>query len=416
MSNLSFQRESQPEKNSVSAFVADLMAGIQQLTGISGTYEDLTWKYLNTLPVGYPRVDILADTYRDNSIKAVERSKRGSSDPITIRTSKSIIPSDVNIILRNGKNKTRMIELILEVMERNILKCLDILGCTEIYFSRDNECKRITHEGVTLENDLCSNQEEADTKVILHSKHAFDRSPEKTVIVRSPSGDTDIIVLMINMFIEHPEHFFIDSGSGKNRKGFRLNQINMDSEVKKSLIGFHAFTGNDYVSSFYNKGKTLCWKVLEKNPKFREAFQDLGSTWELDDKTFDLLNEYVCKLYGYQKKNVNQVRYHLFQKKYEKEEKIIDISMLPPCESVLLLHAKRANFVAKILRSSNEPQVEIPDISMHGWDVNMKIKWLEKEFPDDIEDLLIDSNIDEEVDTLGRDEETDDEENDDEEN
>ena len=60
--------------------------------------------------------------------------------------------------------------------------------------------------------------------------------------------------------------------------------------------------------------------------------------------------------------------------------------------------------------------VEIPDISMHGWDVNMKIKWLEKEFPDDIEDLLIDSNIDEEVDTLGRDEETDDIENDDEEN
>ena len=48
---------------------------------------------------------------------------------------------------------------------------------------------------------------------------------------------------------------------------------------------------------------------------------------------------------------------------------------------------------------------------MHGWGVNMKIKCLEKEFPDDIEDLLIDSNIDEEVEALGRDEETDDEEN-----
>ena len=129
--------------------------------------------------------------------------------------------------------------------------------------------------------------------------------------------------------------------------------------------------------------------------------------------TFELLNEYVCILYGYQKKNVNQVRYELFQKKYEKEGKIIDLSMLPSCESVLLLHARRANFVAKILKSSNEPQVEIPDIRMHSWDVNMKIKWLEKEFPDDIEDLLIDSNLDEEIDILGsgRDEDTDDEEN-----
>ena len=121
--------------------------------------------------------------------------------------------------------------------------------------------------------------------------------------------------------------------------------------------------------------------------------------------------EYVCILYGYQKKNVNQVRYELFQKKYEKEGKIIDLSMLPPCESVLLLHARRANFVAKILRSSTEPQVEIPDIRMHGWDDDKKIKWLEKEFPDEIEDLLIDSNVDEEVDALGIDEETDDEEN-----
>ena len=97
--------------------------------------------------------------------------------------------------------------------------------------------------------------------------------------------------------------------------------------------------------------------------------------------------------------------------KREKQTKNIVFHFKIPCESVLLLHARRANFVAKILKSSNEPQVEIPDIRMHGWDVNMKIKWLEKEFPDDIEDLLIDSNIDEEVDALGRDEETDDEEN-----
>ena len=113
-----------------------------------------------------------------------------------------------------------MIKILLEVIDVNRLECLDILGYTEIHFSSDNECERITCEGITLEIDLCSNQEEADTKVILHSKHAFDRSPEKTVIVQSPSGDTDIIVLMISMFIEHPEYFFIDSGSGKNRKGF----------------------------------------------------------------------------------------------------------------------------------------------------------------------------------------------------
>ena len=54
------------------------MAGIQQLTEIPETYEDLAWKFIKTLPVGYSRVDIAADTYQENSIKTAERNKRGS--------------------------------------------------------------------------------------------------------------------------------------------------------------------------------------------------------------------------------------------------------------------------------------------------------------------------------------------------
>ena len=163
-------------------------------------------------------------------------------------------------------------------MQNNGDKNLDILGFTEIYFSEENRCIKITHKTVTIENNLSCNQEEVDTKVALHSKHAFERSPEKVVIVRSLSGNIDIIVIILGMFIDQPEYFFMDSGSGKNCKGFLLNEINLDYEIKKCLIGFHAFTGNYYISSFYWKGKEVCWKVLEKNPKFLNAFQEFGST------------------------------------------------------------------------------------------------------------------------------------------
>ena len=92
-------------------------------------------------------------------------------------------------------------------------------------------------------------------------------------------------------------------------------------------------------------------------------------------------------------------------------KKIIDLSLLPPCKSVLLLHTKRANCVAKIWRCSNEAQLQVPDFKMHGWDANCKIKWLEKEFPDNIQDLFFDSNFDEtDTDIMGRDEETDEKE------
>ena len=71
------------------------------------------------LPSGYKQVDIVADTYQDISIKSTERSKRGNSRKIIIRSEKSKIPRDFNAFLKNGENKGRMIELIIEVILQN---------------------------------------------------------------------------------------------------------------------------------------------------------------------------------------------------------------------------------------------------------------------------------------------------------
>ena len=128
---------------------------------------------------------------------------------------------------------------------------------------------------------------------------------------------------MIGMFIDHPEHFYIDTGSGKHRKGFRLSEIILSTEIKLSLLGFHAFTGNDYVSSFYQKGKVICWRVLEKYPKFLQAFQDLGSNWELQDSTFESLNEYVSILYGSRKKMLTKSVMNFFRKNMRNRIKLL---------------------------------------------------------------------------------------------
>ena len=90
------------------------------------------------------------------------------------------------------------------------------------------------------------------------------------------------------------------------------------------LNGFHAFTGDDYISSFFRKGKALCWKVVEKNQRF---LQESKSTWngmELGQVVFEVLEEYVRNLYVARKRKVNSVR-QMFQRKYENEEKIVDL-------------------------------------------------------------------------------------------
>ncbi|CAB4006806.1 Hypothetical predicted protein [Paramuricea clavata] len=343
------------------------MANIRMITGIPETYEDLTWVFIKTIPTGYTRIDIVADTYPENSIKAAEHCRRGSSREIIIRSPQSKIPRDFRGFLQNGKNKKRMIMLMREVLMKNQQKTLEMLNCKEIFFSTLDDCIKITENCSCNIEGLASNQEEADTKVVLHCKSAPASSLNKSIILRSPSGDTDITRIMIEKFIEESANCFLDYGSGQNRMGLWLNRVDLDKPLKECVIGFHAFTGNDFVSSSFRKGNELCWKVFH-------AFQNLGVNWNLSDAIFDLLEEFVCFAYGDRRKSVNFVRHQMFQAKYKKHSKMVDLSLLPPCQSVLKLHGRRANFVAKIWKSSDEAKVQIPEISRHGWKSTGEIK------------------------------------------
>ena len=165
-----------------------------------------------------------------------------------------------------------MTELVREVLSINKTKVLDMLQTKEIFFSTFNDCKRITADSISTEDHLASNQEEADTKVLLHCLHSLTCSQEKNVIVRSPSCDVDITVIMISKLLNNADRVFLDYGTGIHRKGMWLSDVDMPESETKCLIGFHAFTGNDYISSFFQKGKTACWKIVEKNSKFVEVF------------------------------------------------------------------------------------------------------------------------------------------------
>ena len=106
------------------------------------------------------------------------------------------------------------------------------------------------------------------------------------MLLRSPSGDTDILVLIISLLYEFKNRIVIDNGVGNSRKLTWLGSIDFSSSRLNSLLGFHAFTGNDYVSSFFRKGKGICWKVLQKFSKFENTFSDIGNTIELKNEQF----------------------------------------------------------------------------------------------------------------------------------
>ena len=65
--------------------------------------------------------------------------------------------------------------------------------------SNDNLCEAVTLSSSMIIDYLSSNQEEADSKVVLRTVYALNKSPAKMVIIRLPSADTDIVVLAMSL-------------------------------------------------------------------------------------------------------------------------------------------------------------------------------------------------------------------------
>ena len=57
------------------------------------------------------------------------------------------------------------------------------LSSEMIYSSLDGVCLKITQDTVTEETQLSSNQEEADTKLLLHAKHVLHENQNQNVVL-----------------------------------------------------------------------------------------------------------------------------------------------------------------------------------------------------------------------------------------
>ena len=99
----------------------------------------------------------------------------------------------------------------------------------------------------------------------------------------------------------------------------------------------------------------------------------------------------VCRIYGEKRiKDVNDP-----DRKSKKENKVIDISLLPTCKNSLRKHTKRANYKARVWRKAATPVTSLDDPKYHGWSRDLTIDWIDKPYSEDVPQLLlIDDNSD----------------------
>ena len=168
-------------------------------------------------------------------------------------------------------------------LHSNILKITEIQAYQFWRHKQLSEC----HECEILR----SNQEEVDMKVILHTLDALSTNKHGNVVLCAPYGETNILVMALSLTEVKNLVIFLYF-VGDNKKQLWLDEI-FKAIICQALIGFHAFTGNYYISAFFQKSKAMRWKRVVKTKKFIDAFRSLGEWWQLSEESKIVLEEYL---------------------------------------------------------------------------------------------------------------------------
>ncbi|XP_055307994.1 uncharacterized protein LOC129572103 [Sitodiplosis mosellana] len=247
-----------------------------------------------------------------------------------------------------------------------------------------------------------NNHFEIESKIILH----LHKIRATNICIKTANADTLLVYLLYHMqFWDNSREIWIQTNN--------VQTINVRSIYRaysgifvKALPAWFMYTGCIYEPSFYGKGRKTCWNILQKHPQFQRTFANVGNGDNLRETDLDSLAEFTCQLYGTNSKDVDEARFILFQKGFGSKnnfnftEKGVDFKNLPPCKSVIRKKIERTNYMAQMVKQSEQNYLEIPS---DGWFIN-EMNELELDyysgspFPTSITNMTSDEDLNEEND------------------
>ena len=191
------------------------------------------------------------------------------------------------------------------------LECASAIGEKEFYCSTDNKCRKFdcVDDPLKFENipELFGDHLEGGTRVMFHAKHADTKGPDNIIIGGS---DTDIFIILlanVQKFSQSHLWFDIELVSDNSRSYVDISNLSKVLDYVKALPRIYAYTGINYLSAFYKKGKVGPLLLMTKKQNFADAFVVLGNL-DLSENIIAGVEEFTCHMYGYPKnKCINDV-------------------------------------------------------------------------------------------------------------
>ena len=342
-----------PNLPSASAVIVDAMALLQTLPTIPDRFIDLADLILSAVikrAREARRIDFVADQYPSVSIKSIEREKRGRSGQLVvqIRSPQQLCLRQWKKFLANGLNKTNLMEFLADVWGTD-QRFAEKIGERTLFVTHGESCSKISVDAQgsissSIELELCSNEEEADTRMFLHALHASDAAHQQILI---KSSDTDVVEVLACYFREYiSADIFLLSGTRSRAHVINVTQVceQLGVEVCRALPGLHALTGCDTVSSFAGKGKKAALDIVKADEDSRASIHRIGERVPPMREDLRKMEKFVWSLYNdVNCCKVNDTRYKLFYKNQN-----LQLYQLPPTHAALQKHLQRANYKAYV--------------------------------------------------------------------
>ena len=182
-----------------SVFVVDGNALIRSLTRLPDTFGEFAHVVFQALPK-CSTVHFVTDSYYPQSIKTLERQRRGTCAVHVVGGPTTKMPTDFASFMHEAENKRQLLNFLLTQWQQPPFA--PHLQDRLLFFVCERQCTCLSStDGVTVDvcdvPDLHSSQEEADSRMLLHCMYiAGCAQPHVTsIVVRSP--DTDVFVLLL---------------------------------------------------------------------------------------------------------------------------------------------------------------------------------------------------------------------------
>ena len=152
------------------------------------------------------------------------------------------------------------------------------------------------------------------------------------------------------------------------------------TSISKPCLDSTALPGVIIRAPFQDVEKNKPLQFLGNSEEYINTFSSLGSTSEVTETTIDILQSFVCHMYGKKDSvaqgiSINDLRYYVYCQKAGK----ISCQTLTPCSNVIEQHIKKVNYQTRIWRMCLETIVEPGSPTGKGWNIDdgrLSITWM----------------------------------------